>query len=483
MGPPPPPPPPGGGPPGAPPPPGKAKKPNPKPPKPVKPLYWQKVPDVQADRTLWKEIDDSKVEFDQEGLLELFAQAAPAPAPTGGDDGKPVVEKPKIVEILDSNRSKAISIMASRLRRPLEQVAEEIRRCDEKITEDEAQALKTNCPTAEEIGAVMAYEGDPALLGKAEQFVVAVAGVKLLPLHLSYIQLARTFESQMEDVEKPLTIIQAGLDALKKSKKLPELLALLLRIGNFLNGGTARGGAYGFKFEFLDKFREIRTQRPGYLLVNFIAETFPVDELVEELTPLKKMTTVDLETGRKGFKAIEATFKELEGKMGEAEALTLDAKSPSQLYPQFQQFKAAQSERISKPEAAFKEIDVAYAALVKSWGEDPDQSPMAEFIGTFIKVVDDLKKSKETNEKKKADAAKAAAKAAAGPAHSARAAGPAGPQLGAGDAQRGVLDELMKNLSVGPVQLKKVGPRGAGPAPAMPDLSQGFPKLKKVGGG
>jgi hypothetical protein len=42
-------------------------------------------------------------------------------------------------------------------------------------------------------------------------------------------------------------------DDLLNSKKLPQLLDMILEIGNFLNEGSDRGGAFGFTLSFLNK--------------------------------------------------------------------------------------------------------------------------------------------------------------------------------------------------------------------------------------
>ncbi|KAH0785945.1 Formin 2 Domain containing protein [Histomonas meleagridis] len=478
----PPPPPPGAPPPppGAPPPPGSGmpSKPNPKPPKPLRNLYWTKIPDSTVKGTLWEKIDDTKAKFDEDKLLELFATAAPKPAPTpsGRAAAEAAPPKPKIVELFDQNRSKAITIMVTRFRRPNEQVATEIKTLSDKLTEDEIQALRNNKPNAEEVQAVVSYDGDKALLGKAEQFVNAISGIQMLDTHIDFLYIRKTFDSQIEDVERPLSFIYNGLNSINTSEKLKDLLALILRIGNICNGGTMRGGAYGFKFDFIDKIREIRTQVPGYLLVNFIAEQFPVNELYNELEPIKKALTVDMDTIRKSYKAMDGMFNTLERSLAQAEKLD----NSYVLAKEIKKFIGEKSATVKKQPETFNKIDELYAKLVKEYGEDPDAMQMADFFNVFIKLAEELRKAKEVNEKKKADEEKAKNKMQ-NPLRRG--------VINAGDAQRGVLDELMKKLQTGPPQLKKVGggpPQQRGPPPGPPkpannDLMAAFAKVRKTG--
>jgi len=50
------------------------------------------------------------------------------------------------------------------------------------------------------------------------------------------------------------------------------LFQIVLGIGNYLNGSTFRGGAYGFKIDALTKLVETKTSRPGFTLMNYLVE-------------------------------------------------------------------------------------------------------------------------------------------------------------------------------------------------------------------
>jgi hypothetical protein len=55
-----------------------------------------------------------------------------------------------------------------------------------------------------------------------------------------------------------LRTIKSACSQLTGSKALHKLLKLMLAVGNFLNRGTPRGGAYGFKIDVLKKFAELK---------------------------------------------------------------------------------------------------------------------------------------------------------------------------------------------------------------------------------
>lgn len=59
----------------------------------------------------------------------------------------------------------------------------------------------------------------------------------------------REFEDQLPEVGSQLGELQAAVEPLRRSVGFREFLRTVLAIGNYLNGSTARGAAYGFKWD------------------------------------------------------------------------------------------------------------------------------------------------------------------------------------------------------------------------------------------
>jgi hypothetical protein len=265
--------------------------------------------------------------------------------------------------------------------------------------------------TAEELDQVRAYDGGRLLLGTAETFVAVMAEIPLFPEHIEFMLLARTFDQQMRAIERTVNIILSGLTALRTSRRWMGFLTVVLRIGNILNGGSPRGGAYGFKWEFVDKIRDVGTQRPGYTLVHCTADHFPVGELCAEIDCVRKIVRVDLETARKDYAAIELTFNNLDKSMPKAEKLVMDPEAPSRLYPAFMKFKETVDERLAAPAAQFADIDKMYPEIVRSWGEDPNQAAIADVVRVVIRLLDALTDARAALDKRKAAEERARARA------------------------------------------------------------------------
>ena len=61
-----------------------------------------------------------------------------------------------------------------------------------------------------------------------------------------------TFETRCHDLQTQLQAISAGVKCVRASQSTPQLLALVLALGNVLNAGSARAGAKGFRLEVLE---------------------------------------------------------------------------------------------------------------------------------------------------------------------------------------------------------------------------------------
>ena len=50
------------------------------------------------------------------------------------------------------------------------------------------------------------------------------------------------------------------INQIRNDQSLKVIIEYTLGIGNYLNGQSARGGAYGFKFDTIEKISEVKSQ-------------------------------------------------------------------------------------------------------------------------------------------------------------------------------------------------------------------------------
>jgi len=81
-----------------------------------------------------------------------------------------------------------------------------------------------------------------------------------------------SFAVRKQDVSASLTAIEGALQAVRHSRNLHTLLEIVLALGNYLNGGTNRGGTYGFKLKSLAKLSDCRSSNEhNFTLLSYLS--------------------------------------------------------------------------------------------------------------------------------------------------------------------------------------------------------------------
>jgi len=248
----------------------------------MKGLAWSKIEDRKIDNTIWdKKINDDKViqnDLDLKELESIFCATQPAKPEAeegagGAGAGAGASKKKQVITLLDPKRSNNVSIMLSRFgKMPFSEIRKAIMDLDENILPIEnTAALKQLAPEPEEIESLKEFAGDKAQLGKAEQFFLEMMKIKALGPRLNALHTKQGFDKKMEVARTSVLVMLDAVKEIRETSKLPRMLELILAVGNFLNGGTFRGGAYGFKLETLVRITEVRAADGKTNMLNYLA--------------------------------------------------------------------------------------------------------------------------------------------------------------------------------------------------------------------
>ena len=185
-----------------------------------------------------------------------------------------------------------------------------------------SQILIKCLPNFEEIKAVQKYTGDPAKLGLAEQFFLSMSAVPRCQmrlqsflfkvgatvffvvnacvwLHLRAYAHTHThththtytyththqlrFSSLARELLQKLRIVRSACSALRESTQLKQVLQVVLSVGNFLNEGTHKGRAAGFKLSTLNKLSSTKSVDGKINLLDFIVGYIEKQRLQREV--------------------------------------------------------------------------------------------------------------------------------------------------------------------------------------------------------
>jgi hypothetical protein len=128
------------------------------------------------------------------------------------------------------------------------------------------------CPNNEEALALESIDPENASLHPVEQVMLAMVEVSCFKDRLHGCELRGHFEERNIEVESAVDICSTAVTQALESEALQTFLAVILAIGNVLNGGTPRGGAYGFDLPSLNKLHTVKSADGKSTLLKYAVE-------------------------------------------------------------------------------------------------------------------------------------------------------------------------------------------------------------------
>jgi hypothetical protein len=140
------------------------------------------------------------------------------------------------------------------------------------VTEEWLESIYKTCPDPADYEAVCAFEGPESELMPSNRYVKLVGAIPRLSVRCQTIMYKLTFDALAQNLEKEkLEPIYNTLVALRKSVNVKKVVEIVLTIGNYINGGTKKGGAMAFTIETLNQLRSSKsTVNPKVNLLGFV---------------------------------------------------------------------------------------------------------------------------------------------------------------------------------------------------------------------
>lgn len=177
------------------------------------------------------------------------------------------------VTLLDPKRANNCAIMLSRFKDiNYKQLCDAIMRIDEKIlTPDNATALLDYIPTKEEAKLLTEYEGPKEKLTSAEKYFLELLKIPFFEERLRCIQYKLTFQEQVQSLQPDIQAVIHACHQVRTSARFRKLMEIVLALGNYMNGGGFRGGAYGFTLDTLTKIKDTKSTDNKKNLTHYLA--------------------------------------------------------------------------------------------------------------------------------------------------------------------------------------------------------------------
>ena len=185
--------------------------------------------------------------------------------------GEKAAKKPELVSLLDAKTANNMAIAISRFKLTPEQIAQALEQASDDLSADQLSSLASILPSAEDAQIVKDYNGDTALLGKAETFVLAVSKVPRYAIRAKCMLTRATFDEKYAELKESVETVSSAVKEVRSSKALRRALEFTLALGNYLNGGTNKGAAWGFKLDTLSKIVGTKTIDGKSTLLHYLA--------------------------------------------------------------------------------------------------------------------------------------------------------------------------------------------------------------------
>ncbi|KAF0719876.1 Aste57867_737 [Aphanomyces stellatus] len=373
-------------------------------------LYWEPVKQEEQTTTLWADIDPTEAPENKllDQLVTLFASAPPPSKEKTAK--KPGMKKKAATRIglIDVKRANNIGIMLARFRMPYPEIKRAILEVDRDILSSEkVAALIQFAPEGEEMATVKGYSGDVKMLGDAEQYFVEIASVPRFQTRLQAVLATMQFDSNVEEQRRLITSVASTCKELKRCDAIPQILKLVLQLGNALNEGTARGSASGFKLSILLKLVQVKAADNSMTLLNYLAIILREKEpdwlnFIEALPSIQEASRVTHQV----LKAGEAAIR----KAADLVVQELDTHKNLASVPENDKFQEAVGPFADKAKETsdavlkeFQDMLSDFGECVKWFGEDPEAAGMGPdtFFSIFVSFAQMLQAADRDNERKR----------------------------------------------------------------------------------
>ncbi|GMF42521.1 unnamed protein product [Phytophthora fragariaefolia] len=264
-----------------------------------KKLHWQPISEDRLSnlnqQTIWEdEDDDVDFDMDMDELEALFFanQSTNSSKKNSSRGQSKALKRKQSVTLIDGKRAMNAAISLARVKLSYSEIAQAVIKFDPNgLTLEQLVGINEFLPTSEEAALVSGYTGDKEMLGESLVYKLS-------------------FPSRSAELASSLSHIQKAGEEVKGSRLLKILLAMVLKLGNTLNGTGEDNGIKGFTVDSLLRLGHTKAvnQKTTVLhyLVRLVKKNHP-----QVLDFQNELRSVPL-AARESFETIDEEYKKLE---------------------------------------------------------------------------------------------------------------------------------------------------------------------------
>ncbi|XAR65422.1 hypothetical protein NMG60_11009548 [Bertholletia excelsa] len=242
----------------------------------LKPLHWDKVT-ANADHSLvWDVINDGSFLVDDDLIEAIFGYTASNQRSTESSKSSSSANSnsnvlPRIF-ILEPRKSQNIAIVLRSLAISHTEIVDALLEGNA-LNPDILEKLTKISPTQEEASKILQFSGNPKKLADAEAFLHHF--LKAIPtafIRINAMLFRLSYDSEILHLKQSLQTLRLGCKELRTRGIFFKLLEAILKAGNRMNAGTARGNAQDFNLSALQKLTNVKSTDGKTTLLHFVVE-------------------------------------------------------------------------------------------------------------------------------------------------------------------------------------------------------------------
>ena len=113
---------------------------------------------------------------------------------------------------------------------------------------------------------------------QCDLFIILIGSVVAYKQRLGAMVFKNSYRLESVEILKLIDHFFKGFDFVSTNEHLQKLFEIMLAHGNYMNGITAKGGAFGFKLDSLAKIEEMKDKNNKKTLLQYIVN-FIIDDL------------------------------------------------------------------------------------------------------------------------------------------------------------------------------------------------------------
>ncbi|EOA34524.1 hypothetical protein CARUB_v10022068mg [Capsella rubella] len=238
----------------------------------LKPLHWDKVNPDASRSTVWHRMDGGSFNFDGDLMEALFGYVgARKPSEASSVPQNPTVSTTQTY-ILDPRKSQNKAIVLKSLGMTKEEIIDLLTEGHE-AESDTLEKLAGIAPTPEEQTEILEFSGDPTKLADAESLLFHILKAVPSAFNRFNVMLFKiNYGSEVAQQKGSLQTLESACNELRARGLFMKLLEAILKAGNRMNAGTARGNAQAFNLTALRKLSDVKSVDGKTTLLHFVVE-------------------------------------------------------------------------------------------------------------------------------------------------------------------------------------------------------------------